>query len=705
MQTRKVLDYLRPISICLALASAFTAQYLFTGELFTHFKESNTWEWRPAFTIAVCLLFLTLGIALWAFFSRGYPAFKPVAQNATGLLKENRIWLFSAIGCCVLSMIVYLMAKENFIVDLLWLCGIILFLISLFLHARINAPDEQIPPWEWALVAILTLVGFGLRYWKLEEIPSHVDNDVALMGTFGLRLIQSGQFQWIGNSGSEHLLSYDQLIAWSMRLFGQGHYGVVMFSVLFGTLSLPFVYLLGRELGGRPVGLISIALQTISYTQIHFSRILFGPSATFFALLVFYFLIRGLRTRSFVWYGLAGLSAGFGLLTYDSSRVIPVIALSLFLWECVWQRGRIRANFIHWLFFALGGLISFGPMLAFSISNLPAFIGRGNGVMLWTPTVWEHERIAYQATNGWQVLWGQIWRTFLTLHLTGDGSPHFALPRPMTSPLTAALFVLGTGYCLTRLKDLKFFLVVVWVGLVFLFGGVLTYDPPYWPHLNIVSPAIAIIAALGAQGMIGLCAPWIGRFGTRLTYGVLAGAIFITGITSWQMYYSFVKDNASPRIRIARYLSSLPDGYYVYMVNAESTWNEYAFQFFNKEIPGQDLSPATLASTPPTVERPIVFILYRNDGAVPVLKQIYPAGSLEEHDNNEKTLIFYSYTVAPSGYIFPPEQPPVNPLALPGWWLIGGGMVLGSGWLGYRYWRRKHAQTVGTVPVHSPDGR
>jgi uncharacterized membrane protein len=696
MQPRSVLDYLRPISGWLALVCAFTAQYFFTGEVFTHFKESNTWEWRPAFTIAVCLLFLSLSFALWAFYPRGPNTLTKEMPSDTGLLKRNRIWLFSAIGCSALSMVVYLIAKENIFVDFLWLAGIVLFLISLLWRAKMDANDQQIPLWEGALVIVLTIIGFGLRYWNLEEIPSHVDNDVALMGTFGLRLIEAGQFNWIGNSGSEHLLSYDQLKAWSMRLFGQGHYGVVMFSVLFGTFSLPLVYLLGRELGGRSVGLISIALQTISYTHIHFSRILFGSSATFFALLVFYFLIRGFRSRASNWYGLAGLALGLGLLTYDSSRVIPVIALSLFLWECVWQRDRFRANFSHWLIFALGALISFGPMLAFAVSNLTAFIGRGNGVMLWTPAVWEHEMVAYQTTSGWHVLWEQVWRTFLTLHLTGDGSPHFALTRPMTSSLTAALFMLGSGFYLTRGKDPKYFLLLAWVGLVFVLGGVLTYDPPYWPHLNIVSPAVAIVAALGAYALIALCAPWFGRFGTRLTYGVLAGAILFTGVTNWQMYYSFVKDNASPRIRIARYLSSLPDGYFVYMVNAESTWNEYAFQFFNKEIPGRDLAPAALAATPPAVDRPIVFILYGNDGVIPVLKNIYPAGALEEHDNNEKTIIFYSYTVAPSGYIFPPEQPPVNPLTLPGWWLVGGGMLLGGGWWGYQRWRRKYAQAEGT---------
>jgi 4-amino-4-deoxy-L-arabinose transferase-like glycosyltransferase len=325
-------------------------------------------------------------------------------------------------------------------------------------------------------------------------------------------LINAGQYNWIGFSNSEHLLSYDQFLAWSMRLFGQNHYGLVMHSVLLGTASLPIIFLLGRELGGRYVGLIASALLAISYTSIHFSRILFGTSASFAAILAFYFLFRGLRTRQSLWFALAGIVTGWSLLTYDSSRVLPLIILSLLIWQSIWHRSTFRAQLGNWLILLAGIFIAFGPMLGFALHDFEKFNGRGNSVILWVPEVWQHETATYATTDAFQVVVEQTWRTFLTLHLTGDGSPHFAFPRPMTAPLTAALFVLGLAYCLPRLKDLKYGMGLSWFFLTFIFGGVLTADPPYWPHLNIASPAIALVAALGAERLLALRVRSFGRW-------------------------------------------------------------------------------------------------------------------------------------------------------------------------------------------------
>ena len=102
-----------------------------------------------------------------------------------------------------------------------------------------------------------------------------------------------------------------------MRLFGQNHYGIVMHSVILGTLSLIFVFLLGRELESPLVGFIAVGLLAISYTHIHFSRILFGNSSSFAALLTMYEIFKGLRTRQTLWFALVGVFTGWGLLLDD----------------------------------------------------------------------------------------------------------------------------------------------------------------------------------------------------------------------------------------------------------------------------------------------------------------------------------------------------------------------------------------------------
>jgi 4-amino-4-deoxy-L-arabinose transferase-like glycosyltransferase len=304
-----------------------------------------------------------------------------------------------------------------------------------------------------------------------------------------------------------------------MRLFGQNHYGIVMISVILGTLSLPLIYLLGRELGGRFVGLVSIALLAISYTHIQFSRILFGSSASFVSLVVAYVIFKGLRSQQPYLFAVAGVLTGWGVLLYDSSRVIPVILLSILVWLWLWQRQTFKIMVRNLWILISGVFLAFGPVLVYMVRNLTSFSGRANSVLLWVPEVWKHEWVSYKASNPIQVIWQQIWRTFLTLHLTGDGSPHFSFQRPMVDPLTAALFILGLGYFLSRLKNIKFFTILSWIFLTFILGGVLTADPPYWPHLNIALPAIVLVAAVGAKSLgdqVNYYRLKAGSFGERL---------------------------------------------------------------------------------------------------------------------------------------------------------------------------------------------
>jgi hypothetical protein len=682
----------RIVGICLALFLAFFAQFLFTGEFFTHFHDSNTWVWTTKFTLATILLLAAAACAIWAFL----PGEKRDDERGGSALRDSdwgsRAWLVAAVLAYLLAQVLYLILAENPLVDLLWLVGIGLLIVPVWLKYKPVFEKPQIPAWEWGLVAFIIVIGFILRYWHLTDIPSHVSNDVALMGDFGIQLINSGNYNWIGSSSSGHLLSYDQFLAWSMRLFGQNQYGIVMVSVVFGTLSLPVIYLLGRELGSRPVGLIAVSLLAIDYTHIHFSRILFGTSATFFAILAFYMLARGLRTRQALWFGLSGVAIGLALLVYDASRILPVIVVAMIAWQWLWRRDSFRANIKNWLFLITSSVVAFGPMLAYALANWHDFMGRGNTVMLWEPDIWRHETVSYQASNGLQVVIEQIWRTFLTPFLTGDSSPLFAFQRPLVAPLVAVLCLIGAGFVISRLKNDKYFMLASWVILTFVFGGVLTYDPPFWPHLIVALPALLIIAALGAIQLIFLAAPLIGRYGNILLGSVLVVAILLTGIFNWTAYYSYVQNNAAPKMRISRYLASLSLGYHAYLLSTDFSWKEYTFAFFNRFRTGQDLTPEALRGDPPASSQPAIFILFNHPELVPVLQSLYPGGETMQHRDFENNLTFISYKVTPPGVILSPPERDIHVYDLPGWWIITAIVLAGLIRIGYLFLKRRKKQ-------------
>jgi hypothetical protein len=58
MFLRKLRENSHLLGIFFAICLALTAQYLFTGEVFTHQKDSNTWVWTPRFSAALLMLLL-----------------------------------------------------------------------------------------------------------------------------------------------------------------------------------------------------------------------------------------------------------------------------------------------------------------------------------------------------------------------------------------------------------------------------------------------------------------------------------------------------------------------------------------------------------------------------------------------------------------------------------------------------------------------
>jgi len=657
-----------------ALVLAFAAQYLYTGELLTHWKDSNTWMWEPRYTLASIFLLLAIGGAAWALASP-VTQFAPNLQTESGPnLRPNRTlhWLALAVGCYAFSVFLYGAVGEDRLVQLLWLAAIVCLIIPFLKWPANQIVEDLMPWWQWVAVLALTALGFILRYWHLTEIPSHVDNDVSLMGTFASKLIDTSNFNWLGSSGSGHLLSYDQFLAWSMRLFGENHYGLVMHSVIFGTLTLPLVFLLGRQLFNWRVGLVAMALLTCDYTHIQFSRILFGATSTFFVTLTIYFVFRGLKTNQLRWFAWAGLAAGFGALLYDSGRILPVLVLAIAAWQTLCQRTNFLSNLRNWFVCGLGILIGFGPMLGFALQDFADFNGRGNVVTIFSPQIFQHEAENYQVTTLPQVIPEQAKHAFLTFYLYGDSSPHFAFPRPMVAPLEAVLLTVGLGYCLWRFRDLRSFTLLAWIVLTFILGGVLTYDPPYWPHLNIVLPAVAILAALAADAALTFLAPpaqLLSAVSLRLL-GV--GLLVYTGYSNWQTYTAYVANNAGPYVRVARYIDQLSPDYQVYLVSDPVNWTDFSFQFINRGVTGYDVTADQLLAAPPPADKPLLFIFMDHQESLETLQKAYPDSVKDDvyASEDSEDAVFESLAVTPPNYVFRPRPAPVNPATLPGWWLI-----------------------------------
>ncbi|MBN9624587.1 MAG: glycosyltransferase family 39 protein, partial [Actinobacteria bacterium] len=89
------------------------------------------------------------------------------------------------------------------------------------------------------------------------------------------------------------------VLAWGWaRLFGRDEWGIRSLSALVGTLTVPVGYAIGRQLSGRRVGLILMAILAFDPMLIWYSQEARSYALlVFFCALSFYFFVRALDTR------------------------------------------------------------------------------------------------------------------------------------------------------------------------------------------------------------------------------------------------------------------------------------------------------------------------------------------------------------------------------------------------------------------------
>ena len=168
-------------------------------------------------------------------------------------------------------------------------------LLNFLKHPRIKF---TITPWTIILLASIVLVVF-FRFYRLDEVPGEMFSDHAEK-LLDVADVLNGD-HWIyfpRNTGREFIQMY--LTAAVSKIFGTGlsFMSLKIGTALAGLMSLPFIYLLGKELGGRWTGLFAFLFTGIAYWPNVISRIgLRFPLYPLFAAPVLYFLIRGLKKR------------------------------------------------------------------------------------------------------------------------------------------------------------------------------------------------------------------------------------------------------------------------------------------------------------------------------------------------------------------------------------------------------------------------
>ncbi len=124
---------------------------------------------------------------------------------------------------------------------------------------------EEFAPW---LVIIITLVGGWMRVFLLGSKGMWLDE------TFSVWLASHSvvdMLQWMVKIDPHPPLYYLLLHYWIAH-YGDTPYDVRLFSVLFGTITIPIIYLIGKRISGVVVGMAAAVILALSLFNIYFAQ-------------------------------------------------------------------------------------------------------------------------------------------------------------------------------------------------------------------------------------------------------------------------------------------------------------------------------------------------------------------------------------------------------------------------------------------------
>jgi hypothetical protein len=518
--------------------------------------------------------------------------------------------------------------------------------------------------WTLLLIAATALV-FFFRFYQTASVPPEPFSDHAekILDVYEVSQGQTHVF-FTRNTGREAFQMYWTLLVAKLFDTGFSFFSLKLGTAILGFLTLPFVYLLGKEIGGPRVGLFAFLLVGIGYWPNIISRVgLRFPLYPLFVAPTLFFLIRGLRTRNRNDFLLSGLFLGIGLHGYSPMRIVPFVIVAAFaiywLHSLRSQSKEARKDLLVWLaMLALVAMFVFMPLLRYWIDH-PAEFGfraltRLGGVEQPLPGP-AHEIFV---SNIWNALKmfnyddGEIW-----VH----SIPH----RPALDTVSAALFLIGVGLVLVRYIRTRHWLDLFLLASIplLLMPSILSLAfPGENPALNRAGGAYIpafLIAALALDGLLTS----LGRGGIRriLAWGLAGILFFISASQNYdlvfnQFYTSFRQGawNTSDMGKVIKQFEQTYGTTETVWIVPFPHWVDTRLPAVWAGIPNRDMAmwrenlPSTVEFTGPKlfmVKAEVDLPEGNDQESLNVLEELYPNGQLRMFDSDVPGHDFWIFTV------------------------------------------------------------
>jgi len=263
----------------------------------------------------------------------------------------------------VVQYALFLRGGETVFLRRLWLAAILLAVGAAWRPGRFSWQRHQ----SVDLFLLLTVLWLGwlLRIWQLTVLPLDFHGDMASMGLTARRMLQAGDWALFRTRWA-NLPTFAFLPAtFGLDFIADNLFGLRLPSVVEGTTSLLFFYLLSRRLFDRWTALLATLWLAGNAAHLHFSRIASYIDPLPWLLFALWALWYGWKRRSATGWLLAGLGFGFASLSYYSGRGGLIIVALFLLYLLIWQRKSLAGQWLGIALLALGALLAWGPLLLY----------------------------------------------------------------------------------------------------------------------------------------------------------------------------------------------------------------------------------------------------------------------------------------------------------------------------------------------------
>ncbi|MDI7275528.1 MAG: glycosyltransferase family 39 protein [Anaerolineae bacterium] len=658
----------RLATVCLiaGLALAVAGQY--------YFARRREYPWDAVFLYALASVLFLAAVRLAGLASTASPdAEASPWRLVLGWLRRHH-WRAALATLGALAVITVgaraaspLTAAQGYALLGLWAAGVLVYLAAAadwqgaLAWWRSVAARVAANRWEALAVLGLTAVAAVARLAALDHVPYILGGDEASMGREALNVLSGRLTNPFATGWFSHPTLYFYVLAASLRWPGGAVTGLRVVPALAGVLTVPALYLLGRELFGRRVALLAAGYLACYHYAIHYSRLALNNSLDpLLAALIFYSLLVGVRSRRPAPFALAGVLMGLAQYFYMGSRVVVIIAAGFLAWMAWSEAGFWRTHRGHLAVMAGGFLLAGWPLFLFFARHPEDFSARITQLGILQSGWLASEAIKLQRSQ-LSLLWQQFARTVLAFHYYPDPAPFYHPGVPLLDPVSAVLFTFGLVYTMASLRRRGHALMALWFWCVLLFGGVLLENPPSSQRLLLSVVPVSLFVAWGLS-LTAEVARRAARWRPASTWAVLGLAVILLGGLSLRFYFGpYTRARVYPGLntevghRMGLYLSELGPEYHYLFFGAPRMYAGFpSLVYLAPEVDGEDVLelPPSPAEWELPSKRLVFLFLPERLAELEAVKQWYPGGELREFRQPSGLLLFAAYV---------PGEVPVEP--------------------------------------------